>query len=242
MFQRIFVVALIAGLLAGLTVTAVQMSWSVPLIMAAETYETEAPATSHAHEAPAAHAHEVAHDHDGAGWAPRDGFERAFWTWMTNVLLGIGGGLLIAGAFALRRSEAGWRTGLAWGAGAFLAFGLSPSIGLPPELPGTAAADLAARQTWWLFTVIATGAGLGLGAYARRGLIRLAGVALVLAPHIVGAPQPAHDEALAPLALREEFIVAALVSSACFWLVLGGTAGYLAGRFRLAGIPSPMPA
>jgi predicted cobalt transporter CbtA len=42
----------------------------------------------------------------------------------------------------------------------FLAFAVAPTIGLEPTLPGTATADLAARQIWWLFTALATASGL----------------------------------------------------------------------------------
>lgn len=234
MFQRILLVALLAGLFAGVATAIVQMSWSVPLILQAETYETAAPAPAAAHT-PEGHAH------GAADWAPADGFERNVFTVMTNVLLGVGGALLIAAAFALRRTDADWKTGLAWGAGAYVAFALSPAIGLPPELPGTAAAELGARQGWWAFTVIATGAGLIAAAYCRSVLPRLAGVALVLVPHVVGAPQPAHHEALAPVALQNEFILAALVSSAVFWIALGGAVGFLAGRFGLSATPVARP-
>jgi predicted cobalt transporter CbtA len=38
------------------------------------------------------------------------------------------------------------RRGLLWGLGGFAALHLAPAVGLPPELPGMASADLAARQ------------------------------------------------------------------------------------------------
>ncbi|MEI2612914.1 MAG: CbtA family protein [Candidatus Promineifilaceae bacterium] len=43
---------------------------------------------------------------------------------------------------------------------ASLAFQLAPAFGLPPELPGMAAADLGARQVWWCGTALATGVGI----------------------------------------------------------------------------------
>ena len=245
MFRRIFFVALLAGLAAGLVATAIQMTWTVPLILEAETYEQEKPSATiprgHEHAAapvtgaaPAdahAHTHASGHHDDHAG--AEDGLARAGLTTLTNILLGVGGGLLISGAFALRRASVDWKTGLGWGAGAYVAFSLSPSIGLPPELPGTLSADLHARQAWWAFTVFATGGGLLLAAYGKRALLRIGGSVLVLLPHVVGAPQPEYHEATAPPELVREFIMASLLSAACFWLALGAAAGGLAARFRL---------
>lgn len=239
-FRDIFAVALLAGVIAGLASTALQISWAVPLIVKAETYENSAPSmpTTHMHADGTAHVH----DHGDEVWAPDDGVERMFWTGITNILLGVAGGLVIASVFSLRRSEATWRTGLGWGAAAFAAIGLAPAFGLPPELPGTAAADLDARQGWWWLAVIAAAVGMACVVYGRGVAIRLIGIAVAVSPHLIGAPNPVHHEALAPEALQHEFIAAALISSAFFWIVLGTAVGYLASKLELAKQGTPEPA
>jgi cobalt transporter subunit CbtA len=230
MFRRIFMVALLAGLFAGAATTALQVGWAVPLILKAETYESSAPAEPVNH----VHADGQVHVHDADAWAPEDGLERTFWTTTMNILLGVGGGLLIAGIFSLRRKEADWRVGLGWGAAAFAAVSLSPALGLPPELPGTAAAELTSRQGWWWFAVIAAAVGIACVVYGKGMLVKAVGVAIAALPHLIGAPHPAAHEALAPAALQHEFIAAALVSAAIFWLALGLAVGFLASKFTLA--------
>lgn len=236
MFGRIFVVALVAGVLAGFIGSGVQFGLATPLIVEAEKYE-EAAEKKKA-EAPAVHSHapgSAAHSHDhGSGeWEPGSPLERAFWTMVANVLLAVGGALVIAAAFALRKTAVTWKTGLAWGAGAFLAIGLAPALGLPSELPGTAAAELVNRQGWWLGTVVATVGGLMLLGYGKGGPWKALGAVLLVVPHVIGAPHPATPESLAPAALQNQFIVAALISSAIFWIALGGLVGFFANRFGL---------
>ena len=47
-------------------------------------------------------------------------------------------------------------------------------------------------------------------------------VALIVAPHIVGAPQPVSHESPIPADLHHQFVVAATVTNLIFWVVLGG--------------------
>jgi cobalt transporter subunit CbtA len=117
------------------------------------------------------------------------------------------------------------------GGAGFLCFTLAPSFGLPPELPGTQAADLGARQLWWVATVAATAGGLGLLFWVRRPSAAVAAVALLALPHLVGAPQPELHASLAPQGLTRAFIATALATSLAFWLVLGSAAGFLYERF-----------
>src|SRR5690349_18050046 len=83
LFQRLFFAVLLAGLISGAAMVALQQWRVVPLIIAAEAYEgVEAPA-AHTHEAGTpAHSHDAAapaHDHGGDEWMPADGFERTFY-------------------------------------------------------------------------------------------------------------------------------------------------------------------
>ena len=123
------------------------------------------------------------------------GIERAGYTLIADLLAGIGFALLLAGAVALARLR-GYaidaRSGLLWGAAGFAVFALAPAIGLPPELPGMSAAELAARQQWWLLTAAATAAGLGLVIFARPAPLRVLGAVLLVLPHLIGAPAAPH--------------------------------------------------
>ena len=236
MLNRILMIGLVAGGLSGFAASAVQAVWPAPLILEAETYENRGPAAS----AVVATGPAVVASHDHSAhlkaaepWAPEDGLERTLWTLVINVIIGVGGAfLLVAGMNLLPRVTIG--TGLGWGAAGFATFALAPALGLPPELPGTFAVELAERQGWWLGTVVATAFGLGLMFYGKASSLRVLGAALLAVPHIIGAPQPDVHGGLAPAELQHQFVVAALLSSAVFWLVLGGVSGFMFQRFERA--------
>ena len=235
MLNRILAVAVIAGVLTGAIVTGLQMAWAVPLIQEAETYETKAD-TEARPGGPALAADGHAHSHESAGpateeaWKPDEGFERFFWTLVTNVLTAFASGLVLAAVFSLKHGI-DLVTGLAWGGAAFLAFSLAPAMGLPPELPGTEAADIADRRLWWVLTALATMAGLGLMYYGRKSLLKVGGLALIALPHLIGAPHPEIRGALAPVELQNQFIAASLTMSLVFWVLMGGLTGVLSKRF-----------
>ncbi|MBA5778514.1 CbtA family protein [Stappia sp. F7233] len=249
MINRLFGVALGAGLIAGLTLSVLQAFFTVPIILEAETYETASALTPGLQHA-IAHANDVgiwlassgeAHAaHEAAPgfldrvfgeWAPEDGLERTFYTTVSSLVVGFGFALMALAAMLLGTKRIDASVGLAWGIAGFAAFSLAPSLGLPPEIPGSAAADLAGRQTWWWSTVIATAGGLWLLLASRRGpALKAAGVALILVPHVVGAPHPEAFEATAPAELAGHFAAASLVCSAVFWAVLGSSLGWLWSR------------
>ena len=142
--------ALVAGVLGGLVISAVQSVTTTPLILQAEKYETASSATpASGPKALATHAANDAHSpapgagapHDhGEAWAPEDGMQRVFFTVMTNVIVGFGFALLVVAGFALSGRRVDVTSGGLWGLGGFTVFTLAPGLGLPPELPGTAAA------------------------------------------------------------------------------------------------------
>ncbi|MNP39283.1 putative cobalt transporter subunit CbtA [compost metagenome] len=144
-------------------------------------------------------------------------------------MVAVGFALMLAGLFTLRAPNRTWQ-GLLWGLGGFAVFNLAPSAGLPPELPGTAAADLLLRQYWWIGTAAATAVGLALLAFSRNWLLRGIGLALLAVPHLIGAPHPEVHESLAPAALGQEFILASLLTNALFWSALGLAAAWFFGR------------
>lgn len=236
-FRNVVFAAAVAGLLAGIVLAALQSFSTVPLILQAEVFENAAPAP-HEHAAAASEpatvapaAHEAAHEHDEEGWAPADGFQRFAFNLLANAVSGIGFALLLIAVSEAAGGMAGWRQGLFWGLAGFAVFTLAPGLGLPPELPAMPAADLFDRQVWWTATAAATAAGLALIAFRRAAPFALLGVALIVAPHVVGAPQPASFETPIPEGLHHSFVVAVTVTNLVFWLTLGVLAGLLRPRF-----------
>ena len=215
--------AVIAGLITGVLLTLVQMFTTAPLIAQAEEYEqgSAPPAAPHDHSA---------HDHSATAWEPKDGFERTFYTGVTTVLTAIGYGLLLGAVLSQLRS-AGWKTGLGLGIAGFLIFQLAPAIGLPPGPPGSPYADLGARQIWWVSTALSTALALGAWWYARshsKVIWIPLGIALILLPHVIGAPQPVLAQiTIVPHELAQRFAIMALFTAAIFWLVLGSVQGFI---------------
>lgn len=233
MIKRIAQTASFAGLLAAIVLTLLQSLWVTPLILHAETFEVAEPAViEHGHDAASvAHEHDAAdgHSHEGEAWAPQDGWQRLLSTGLSNLVVAVGFALMLAGLFTLRAPQKTWQ-GLLWGLAGFATFVLAPSAGLPPELPGTAAAELVLRQYWWIGTAASTAAGLALLAFGSSWILRILGVVILALPHLIGAPHPEVHESLAPEALEHEFILASLLTNAAFWAVLGLVAAWFHGR------------
>ena len=223
LFRNIVFAAALAGLIAGLFVTIVHMVGTVPIILKAETYEKAA--ESGATPATGADAATADHRQDAESWEPANGFERTAFTGLFNVLTGIAFGLLLTSAYALRGRAMDWRQGLFWGLAGFATFTLAPGLGLRPEIPGTESAPLLDRQLWWVATAIATAGGLALIFFTRNIALTVLGVGTIALPHIYGAPQPAEYKSLAPEGLAHSFVVAAVVTSFLFWLMLGSLTG-----------------
>lgn len=233
-FRNVVFIAAVCGLLAGIAMTAMQAYATVPLILEAETYEGAAPAPDDGHGSAA----QASDDHDAQAWAPADGFERHAFNAAANVVTGIGFALLLVAISELAGGIASWRKGLIWGFGGFAVFTLAPGLGLAPELPGMPAADLLARQVWWIATAAATALGLWLIAFGRSPLLAIAAAVLIVAPHVIGAPHPADPASAVPAELHRRFVVASTLTSLVFWLVLGAAAGYVRSRFAAADEPA----
>lgn len=118
------------------------------------------------------------------------------------------------------------RTGLIWGLCGFIVMQLAPAVGLPPELPGTPAAELAPRQIWWAATAVATAIGLGLIAFGRGTVMPILGIVLILAPHFIGAPHLDTYFGVAPPELSAEFATRSLGVAAFAWTMLGWACAY----------------
>ncbi len=226
MITRILWAGLIAGLIAGAFATAIQLTRLVPLIAVAEEYETAAAHSMAEHE----HGAGAAETTDADEWEPT-GLARPAFTALFNALAGVGYGLLLVAGMTIAGRPTDKATGLLWGLAGFIAFAAAPALGLPPELPGMPAADLLARQSWWLATAAATAAGIAALAFGSP-LVKAIGIALVVAPHVVGAPHLAEHAAGAgvPAEIAAEFVAASLLSALVFWLALGASAGHFLRR------------
>ncbi|MER8786684.1 CbtA family protein [Mesorhizobium sp. M0983] len=242
--RNVVFIAAIAGLVAGVVLACMQVYATVPLILKAEVYEQAGGGHDHA-AAPAAPAAtgtmamssaapapaEAMAPAEDEGWAPADGFERFAFSVVANIVTGIGFALVLVAVSEFAGGIGNWRQGLFWGLAGFAVFTLAPGLGLPPELPAMPAADLVQRQIWWWATVVATAAGLGLLAFRRSLPLAVLAVALIVAPHIVGAPQPGSFETTIPEGLHHQFVVAVTLTNLVFWLVLGAVVGVVRGRF-----------
>ncbi|NWA02179.1 CbtA family protein [Pseudomonas gingeri] len=225
MIKRIAQTAGFTGLLAALLLTLLQSFWVAPLILQAETYE-KAPATEVHEHADAAMA---GHTHDEEAWEPEDGWQRVLSTTGGNLVVAVGFALMLAGLYTLRTPN---RTsqGLLWGLAGYATFCLAPTLGLPPELPGTAAADLLQRQIWWVGTAASTAVAIALVVFGKHWALKVLGVAIVVVPHVIGAPQPEVHSSLAPEELEAQFKIASQLTNAAFWLALGLISAWLFRR------------
>lgn len=240
MFRHILLSAGIAGLLAALLLTLLQIAWITPLILQAETFESSPitaienhlahETTAHDHggheHADAGHHHPATaepavHDHHQGEWTPADGLERTLFTLASNVVMGFAYGLLLIGVYVGWHRPASAVQGSLFGLAGFAVFFIAPGLGLPPELPGTAAAELGARQQWWLAAALAAAVGLALICLQKNNSLRALGLAILIAPHVIGAPHPAQADSLAPAALQQQFRIATAIGNAAFWIALG---------------------
>ena len=247
MIRQLFSSAILAGLMAGLLISAVYQFTTVPLILHAESFENIKgqekaifknpekilyPADNYIIvKASIVPVHGSEEQSPGEAWAPQDGLERIFYTTVTTILTGIGFALLLISGMIMRGDKIDTRRGLLWGAGGFIAFVLAPSLGLPPELPGMVASDVLARQSWWITTAVASIVGLWLLVFSKKMQYKILAVVIALTPHLVGAP---HPEALSsngvPPELAAQFVTVSIAVGGLFWALIGGFSGYFYER------------
>ncbi|MGZ9711376.1 CbtA family protein [Glaciimonas sp. GNP009] len=241
--KRFISSVLLAGLFAGLVLTAVQKIQVTPIIAQAEVYEEAAahaaaikPASAIASLPPASSVSTLPpsateHHHEAQEWEPTNGIERTLYTVMANVTMAVGFALLLGAAILLRGGISGWQEGLLWGLAGYVVVFVAPSLGLAPEVPGTQAAPLLDRQLWWTATATLTAISLALLVFGRHWSLKLLAVMLILTPHLLGAPEPQIHGGAAPAELARAFIVATAIANGLFWLALGGAFGFLNRQF-----------
>ncbi len=235
LFRRIIFAAVLAGALAGLAYAAVQQWRMVPLIHQAESFEGAGHDHSASHGADD-HAHAHAHaDNESQTtraepWAPADGVERTIYTVVATVLASVGFALIMGGISIVANTPITAQNGLVWGLAGFAAFTLAPAFGLPPELPGMPAGDLAARQVWWWSTALATGAALLAIALVRKPWAVALAIVVMAVPHIMGAPVSADAQSDVPAHLAATFVATSLAGALIFWVAMGVIFGWVNTR------------
>lgn len=160
-------------------------------------------------------------------------FRRNLWTAVFFGLVYVAYALLLAAGFGLAQvygRTVTAREGLLWGLGGFFALVLAPAMGLAPGLPGTLAAEIGARQTWWVATALSTAAALGLLGYGRGPLAILAAVILLAAPHVIGAPQLDGFNGTSPPEVAAAFTTRVIGVAFFTWAVMGWVAGFVWAR------------
>lgn len=249
MMIRLVSAALVAGFLAAVVATGLQLALTSPLIIAAERYESgeaTAPAAlwmprgaSPASLIVPVHS---GHDHGGKdhggktdgveggevapAWQPGPGLPRMVFTALATLVGGVGYALLLGAALIACGREPSPETGLRFAIAGFLAVALAPSLGLPPELPGMEAAPLAERQFWWIMTAAATAMGLYLIAIRRSSIAIAGGLVLLVAPHLAGAPETSHTASALPPGYAAQFAARSLGIAFVFWAVIGLAFGW----------------
>ncbi|NIZ59696.1 cobalt transporter [Sedimentitalea sp. CY04] len=217
MYSRILTSALFAGAAAGLIAALLQLIFVQPVLLHAELYET----------GELVHfggTHVSAHPELPGFDLMRDGLSIVF-----TMLTYTGYTLVMVALMSLaegRGAVINARTGLIWGIAGFIAFHLAPGFTLAPEVPGVAAADVADRQVWWTVTVATAGVAMWLIAFGGNKVSYLIAVALLMAPHLIGAPEPDSFSGPVPTEIGALFAARAFGVGLAAWALVGTFAGY----------------
>jgi cobalt transporter subunit CbtA len=231
MTKRLLAAALVAGFLAACVTSLLQFALTSPLILAAEKYETaESVAPTRVSANPLIVLAHAGHDHGAEPqWQPSPGLPRLAFTALATLVSGVGYALLLGAVLVATGREVTPAEALRFAIGGFLAASLAPAVGLPPELPGTAAAALESRQLWWVATALATAIGLYLVAIRRGPAAVAIGLALIVAPHAWGAPHGPEEISAMPPVYAAQFAARSLAVAFAFWAVLGLAFGWAWG-------------
>ncbi len=248
MLTRMLVTAVTAGALAGCLAAVLHVLLVQDLIVTAETYESGA-AVHFAGAAEAAGRVQAPLEQappdqatpdqgGGAGTGQADvaasaAGARAAWTFAFGILLTTAYALMLTAGLAVAETlgrPVSALSGVVWGLAGFAAVHLAPSIGLPPALPGTDAAPMAARQGWWLLAVLSTATGAAVLGYGRGTLRFGLAAGLIALPHLVGAPVPETFSGVAPPELAAAFAARSLGVALVVWVTLGWVAGEVWAR------------
>ena len=220
MFARILIAAVFAGAASGVVAALLQFMFVHPVLMAAEAFELGAVDDQNG---PVVLTVQLLGDLAGFDMM------RTALNVLFQMLTYTGFAMILVAGMA-QAERVGHvttpLTGLLWGLAGFITVQLAPGLGLPPDVPGVSTADIGARQLWWGITVGCTGLALWLIAFARAHMVWVLAIALLLAPHFVGAPPPPRYSDLVPPELAALFVARSLGVGLAGWAILGGLAAY----------------
>lgn len=215
MISRLVTSAVFAGAASGLIVALLQFAFVQPVLLHAELYETG----------------QLVHFGGSINTATPElpGFDlmRNGLSVLFTMMIYCGYALILVAVMSMAdQSLVTPKAGVIWGLAGFVAAQLAPAISLPPEVPGVAAADVQLRQIWWFATVAMAAGAMWLLAF-RFNMYGIAGAAaLLLLPHIIGAPQPTQFEGPVPTELGALFAARSLGVGLTAWVILGAFCAY----------------
>ena len=217
MFTKIITTALFAGFITGVVSAIIQLVFLQPILLHAELYEIGS-LTHFGDDSSQVANHDMPFDFQRNGLSIL--FSALIYTGYAFILVALiayvsSVGLVITNARAVLFGICG-----------FFTVHLAPSFGLPPELPGAAAAEVIPRQIWWFFCVLATGVGIWFISFGKKLLYVILGISLILFPHIIGAPTPEFFVGPTPPELASHFAARALAIGGMAWILLGYLCGY----------------
>jgi len=219
MFSRILTSGLFAGAAAGLITALLQLYFVQPVLLHAELYEG-GELVHFGAEAVSAHP-----DLPGLFADPvRDGLSVIF-----TMLTYTGYALVMVALMSVAERQGhaiNARSGLLWGVAGFVTFHFAPGLSLAPEVPGVAAADVGLRQVWWTATVATAGVAMWLIAFGGNMVSYLIAALLLLAPHVIGAPEPESFSGPVPTEIGALFAARAFGIGMAAWVLLGAFAGH----------------
>lgn len=222
MFTRLLTSALFAGAAAGLIAALLQLWFVQPVLLHAELYESgELVHFGAGSLIPAVQ------DVSGVDLV-RDGLSIVF-----TMLVYSGYAMVLLALMSVaeeRGARIDARTGLIWGLAGFVAVHFAPGFSLAPEVPGVAAADVFVRQIWWFTTVGMAVVAMGLIGFGKGWMAWAGAAALLIAPHVYGAPQPDVFTGPVPTEIGALFAARALGVGMAAWILLGALSGYFWSR------------
>lgn len=219
MFARILTSALFAGAAAGLLAALLQLFFVQPVLLHAELYESGA-LVHLGGETVSAHP-----ELPGIFDEPM----RNLLSILFTMLIYTGYALILVALMSVaERQGHEIRTGqgLLWGLAGFVALHFAPGFSLAPEVPGVAAADVGARQIWWAATVASAGGAMWLIAFGGNLVAYVVAALLLMAPHVIGAPEPETFAGPVPTEIGALFAARALGIGMAAWALLGVFCAY----------------
>ena len=219
MFGRILTSALFAGAAAGLIAALLQLFFVQPVLLHAELYES-GELVHFGGEAVSAHP-----DLPGLFDEPMRNLLSILFTMLTYT-----GYALVMVALMSQAERQGHeitaRHGIIWGLAGFVTFHFAPGLTLAPEVPGVAAADVGARQVWWVATVASAGVAMWLIAFGGNLVAYVIAALLLMAPHVIGAPEPDSFTGPVPTEIGALFAARAFGIGMAAWVLLGAFCAY----------------